>query len=172
MRSRRCTSLPLGFLPTCLQVALQAAAQQNHVPSLGSPAPASLLAARTGSRECPTDTGHSDPCASVSISHRLFTIGWDAQTRAITYIFTDDPRIVVDSELAVGGSCRILQEHGEPDPLVHYLAWIIDPRWGDTMHDRSGNALWHAALQRDPQHPNQDANIVGFVQSKYLKPAH
>jgi hypothetical protein len=128
-----------------------------------------LLAARTGSRLCPTNAGHSDPCASVSIAHRRFTLAWDAQTRTITYIFTDDPRIVMDSELALGGSCRILDEHGEPLKLVHYLGWLVSPGWGDSMQDLSGDTLWYAALQRDPQNPNEYANIVGFVQSKYLK---
>jgi hypothetical protein len=87
----------------------------------------------------------------------------------VTYIFTDDPRLVTDSELAIGGSCRIVQEHGEPDLLVRYLNWLVDPKWSDTMQDLSGDSVWSAILKRDPDHPNEFATIVGFVQSKYLK---
>lgn len=98
----------------------------------------------------------------------LFTIAWDAKTNAVTYIFTDDRHLVTDSELGVGGDCRLVGESEEPDQLVHYMDWLIDPKWGDTVMDLSGEAFWYAALRKEREAPEY-GQIVGFVQSRYLK---
>jgi hypothetical protein len=84
------------------------AAQKSYVPRLGSKVPAYVLRARTKSQQCVTETGRRDPCASVVIAKIRFTIGWDAITGEITYLFTDDPDLIMDSELSVGGSCRLV----------------------------------------------------------------
>jgi hypothetical protein len=127
-----------------------------------------VLKARTRSRLCPTDINHHDPCASVEIDLMLFTIAWDAQTKAITYLFTDDRLLVTDSELDVGGPCRLVKHSGETDEIVHYMDWLIAPEWKDTVRDLSGDAVWYAALRKEFQQP-QYGEIVGFVQSRYLK---
>lgn len=98
----------------------------------------------------------------------LFTIAWDTQTKAITYLFTDDRRLVTDSELGVGGRCRLVDETGKPDDVVQYMDWLVTPKWADMIGNLSGDATWYAALRRDaPQ--SEYGKIVGFVQSRYLK---
>jgi hypothetical protein len=101
--------------------------------------------------------GHYDPCASIKIRSVHFTIAWDANTKAISYLFTRDERVVTDSELGVGGSCSV-----RPDDLVPYLQWFVTPKWADTIQDFSGDAVWFALLQKD-------GTIAAFVQSQYLK---
>jgi hypothetical protein len=153
----------LDFFALVVLFALQAGAQETHVPDLGSQAPSYVLKAQTRSQQCLTDISHHDPCASVRIDKKRFTIAWDAQTKAITYIFTADRRLLTDSELGVGGSCRL----SEPIEVVQYIDWLITPQWADTVRDLSGAALWYAALHKatSPEH----AQIMGFVQSRYLK---
>jgi hypothetical protein len=76
--------------------------QQTKVPDLGSQVPSFVVKARN--RQCLTDIKHYDPCASVQIDGKSFTIAWDTQTKAITYTFTDDLHFQTDNELSVGGS--------------------------------------------------------------------
>lgn len=151
-----------------LLAVLQTGAQERHVPELGSQVPSYVLKARTDSQECLTDINHRDPCASVKIGEKLFTIAWDARTKAIAYIFTDDRHLVTDSELGVGGSCRLLDEAGQPYEIVSYMDWAITPKWVDTVKDLSGDAFWYAALRKETSHIKY-GRIVGFVQSRYLK---
>lgn len=84
-----------------------AKAQDNLVPALGSPVPSRVLPARLPRQQCLTDLNHHDPCASVKIKGVHFTIAWSSQTKAITYVFTDDSRFVTDSELVVRGDCAL-----------------------------------------------------------------
>ncbi len=148
--------------------ASQAVAQKRYVPRLGSEVPSYVLKARTDSQQCLTDTGHRDPCASVTIQKRRFTIAWDAKTNEITYLFTDDPDLIMDSELSVGGSCRLVEQDGRPVQTVHYMGWLITPAWTDKAREVSADAYWFAALRRDATHAEY-GTIVGFVQSLYLK---
>ena len=160
-----CVSLCIFTLALC---AVQAEAQEKHVPKLGSQVPPSVLRARTYTKQCLTDIRHIDPCASVRIDRMLFTIAWDTQTKTITYLFTDDRRLVTDSELGVGGRCRLVDEAGKPDDVVPYIHWLVTPKWTDTIGNLSGDARWDAVLRRDaPQ--SEYGKIVGFVQSRYLK---
>ena len=98
----------------------------------------------------------------------LFTIAWETQTTTITYIFTDDPKLLTDSELGVGGSCTLVDEDGKPFPVAEYIKWIITPYWADTVQDLSGGATWFAAIHRNtPQ--DKRGTVVGFVQSRYVR---
>lgn len=145
-----------------------AGAQQPKVPSLGSPVPKQVMIARRAGQECLTDIKHHDPCASVEIRGMLFTIAWERQTKAITYIFTDDPRVITDSELSVGGGCTLVDETEKPFPVSEYIKWLITPYWADTIGDLSGEATWYAAIHRDtPQ--AKGGTVVAFVQSRYLR---
>jgi hypothetical protein len=149
--------------------ASQAVAQKRYVPKLGSKVLPYILKARAASQECLTDdTGRRDPCASVTIQKRRFTIAWDAKTNEITYLFTDDPDLIMDSELSVGGSCRLVEQDGKPIETFHYIEWLITPEWTDMAKDVSGDAYWFAALHRDAAH-REYGTIAGFVQSRYLK---
>jgi hypothetical protein len=151
----------LCFFALVLAV-VQASAEEIDVPDLGFQVPAYVLKARTHSKECLTSIARHDPCASVTIRSKRFMIAWDSETKAITYIFTKDPRFLTDSELGVGGLCRL----SEPTEVVHYRGWLITPKWADTVRDLSGDAVWYAALRRTSAEYTQ---IVGFVQSRYLK---
>ncbi|MGA7513195.1 MAG: hypothetical protein WBW46_09900 [Candidatus Sulfotelmatobacter sp.] len=144
-----------------------AAAQVLSVPLLGSPVSERVMAARNGDQQCLTDIDHRDPCASIKINGVLFTIGWDAPTRTVSYLFTEDHRFVTDSELGIGGQANIAPKVGEPGALFPYLDWLVTRKWADTRRDLTGDALWYAALQKDAAHPRY-ARIAGFVQSRYL----
>ncbi|MGH9511528.1 MAG: hypothetical protein ACRD2U_05270 [Terriglobales bacterium] len=83
-------------------------------------------------------------------------------------MFTEDHRLVTDSELGVGGRCRLLDEAGKPDDMSHYLDWLVTTEWADTVGSLSGDATWYAAIRRDaPQ--SEYGTVVAFVQSRYLK---
>ena len=143
-------------------------AEDKHMPKLGSQAPAYVLTARSHAKQCLTDIDHRDPCASVTIEGMLFTIAWDAQTKTITYLFTEDHRLVTDSELGVGGGCRLVDEAGKPEDVVQYMGWLVTPKWADTIEHLSGDTVWYAALHRDASQ-SKYGKVVGFVQSQYLK---
>lgn len=141
---------------------VKASAEETYMPNLGFDVPGYVLKARTRAQKCITDVARHDPCASVKISGKKFIIAWDSDTKAITYIFTEDRRFLTDSELSVGGSCRLSRSTEN----VHYKGWLITPAWSDTAKDLSGDALWYAALWKiTPEY----SRIVGFVQSRYLR---
>jgi hypothetical protein len=145
-------------------------AQKRYVPKLDSKVPSYVLKARVDSQQCltDTDTGHRDPCALVAIQKRHFTIAWDAKTNEITYLFTDDRNLIMDSELSVGGLCRLVEQDGKPVEVVQYMGWLITGAWTDMARDVSADAYWFAALRRDVAYPEY-GRIIGFVQSRYLK---
>ena len=151
-----------------LLCASRAVAQIKQVPKLGSEVPAYVAEARTDSQQCLTDTGHRDPCASVQIEKTGYTIAWDVKTNKITYMFTSDPGLIMDSELSVGGTCSLAEPAVTPNKLFHYMSWLITPAWVDTARNVSGDAHWYAALRRNSAH-SDSGTIVGFVQSRYLK---
>jgi len=95
-------------------------------------------------------------------------MAWSEDSKQITYLFTQDLHVITDSELGVGGGCRLVDEADNPYELVHYMDWLITPAWADTIADLSGDAIWYAALARDPRTQHY-GRIKGFVQSKYLK---
>lgn len=152
-------ALPLLLSP------VPARAQLSVVPKLGSPVPAQILGADRKDKRCRTGDTHEDPCTEVSIADIRYTIAWDATTKDITWLFTDDRHIVTDNGLAVGNSIRIMQDSGQADPTVAYMKWIIDPRWKDT-DAKLGSATWYAALHKD--YDRHFGDIVGFVQSSYI----
>ena len=168
----RCKSLIKWFGPLCLALAitsgLRAQPAEGIVPKLNSRVPVFVQRARTPSQECLTDVNHHDPCASVRIAKVRFTIAWDAGTKAITYIFTDDVRLIMDSELSVGGLCSLVRQSGERWELAQYLNWVITPAWRDTVERLSGDAYWHAVFRPEAATAEYGA-ILGFVQSRYLR---
>jgi hypothetical protein len=166
-------SRPVGICVSLCLFALvlhapQAEAQESNVPKLVSQVPQRVLRARTRSQGCLTGTNHHDPCASVRIKGTLFTIAWDTHTKEITYLFTSDHRFITDSELGVGGGCRLVDEGGKAFDLAQYMNWLVTPRWADTAGSLSGDATWYAALRRDTT-SSEYGRVVGFVQSRYLK---
>lgn len=167
-RLKRMIGVCWSLYSFALALAVQpAGAQERHVPEIGSQVPSYVLKARIPSQECLTDIKRHDPCASVKIDKILFTIAWDSQTKAITYIFTDDRHLVTDSELGVGGSCRLVDESERPYELVHYMDWVITPQWADMVGVMSGDAVWYAALRKETSNAEY-GKIVGFLQSRYL----
>jgi hypothetical protein len=153
-------------LCTLLVPALLARAQTRSLPRLGAPVP-DFVTAEKHTKECATGPGHRDPCVELEIDKVKYTVAWDAQTKAVTWLFTDDHRLVTDTQLAVGNTCRIVQDSGAPDPVVSYLKWIIDPRWKGPATNLTGPAVWYAAIHRDP-FDSTFGSVVGFVQSAYL----
>lgn len=142
-------------------------AQIEHLPALGSPAPDSLLTATKKDKLCRTDADHRDPCAEVEIDKIRYTIAWDAQTKNVTYIFTDDRNWVTDSGLSVGGTCRVI---GSPDDAgtISYMKWLIDPHWKGAYPKSGDGVIWYAVLHKDDFDPHF-GDIVGFVQSRYIE---
>jgi len=166
--ARRPTELRIWLIFVALILfSAQGEAQERDLPTLGSEVPRQVFRSRTHSKQCLTDINHQDPCTSVTIKKMLFTIAWDIDTRAITYVFTDDRRFLTDSELGVGGWCKLTDESGKADALVQYLNWLVTPKWADTAGNLSGAAIWYAALSRT-SNPKR-GRIVGFVQSRYVK---
>ena len=55
----------------------------------------------------------------------------------------------------------------DPSKVTQYMDWIVTPEWIDTVENISGDAKWHAVLEKIG--PN-NTRIKGFVQSRYLKP--
>ncbi len=157
----------LVCLLVVVSIGADAKAQRSKVPLLGSQVPKSVMMARVGHHQCLTDVNHHDPCSSIKIRGLRFTIAWDAHTKDITYIFTDDRRLVTDSELGVGGAGTLVDEEGKPYPVAEYVGWLITPYWSDTTQYLSDDAIWYAALRRGPG--AEDGTVVAFVQSRYLK---
>jgi hypothetical protein len=145
-----------------------AGAQVPEVPPLGSRVPEQVMVTRTGAQLCLTDVNYYDPCASIKIRNVLFTIAWDADTKAISYLLTEDHHFRTDSELGVGGSCNVAPKVGKPFALFSYMDWLVTPKWADTLQGLSGDAVWYAALRKDATRPRY-ARIAGFVQSRYLR---
>jgi hypothetical protein len=156
----------LSLLALVLSVP-QAFAQQGKMPKLGSQVPPMVLRARVHAHQCLTDVNHNDPCAEVRIQGMLFTIAWDARTKKITYLFTSDRRFITDSELGVGGDCRLVDEGGTPLDLARYMSWLVTPMWADTVGSLSGDAVWYGALRRDAN--PKYGTVTGFFQSRHLK---
>lgn len=148
-----------------LLTAAPAGAQINALPKLGAPVPATWMTTDKKEKRCRTDASHEDPCMEVAIADIHYTVAWDADTKVITYLFTDDHHVVTDNGLAVGNSLRVADASGSADPTVPYMKWFIDPKWKDT-DARLGSAVWYAALHKDYDHHFGD--VVGFVQSRYL----
>jgi hypothetical protein len=144
------------------------AGAQETLPKLNSRVPSFVSNAGTG-QKCLTDTNHHDPCATVTIRNVQFTIAWDANTSAITYIFTGDHHMVTDAELSVGGLCRLAGPAAKPHPTIDYLGWLLSTKWTDTIQGFSGDAYWYAALRKAAAWPEY-GQIVGFLQSRYLAP--
>ncbi len=144
--------------------AAPACAQISALPKLGTPVPASLLTADRKEKRCRTADSHEDPCTDIEIANIHYTIAWDADSKTITYLFTDDHHLVTDNGLAVGNSLRVADVSGA-DPTVPYMKWFIDPKWKDT-DAKLGSAVWYAALHRDYDH--HFGEVVGFVQSRYI----
>src|ERR1700735_880028 len=142
------------FLLSALSIAAfalasPAPAQIAHLPQLGAPAPTSVFAAEKHGKVCETGPGHKDPCAEIEIAKIKFTVAWDAQTKAITFIFTDDRRVVTDSQLSVGTTCLVVDSSGKPDPTTPYMKWFIDPRLKGNYAPLGDTATWYAALHKD-----------------------
>lgn len=143
-------------------------AQTRNLPQLGAQAPQWVFTADKHAKECQTGPGHKDPCAEVEIDKVRYTVAWDAQSKDVTYLFTDDRRLVTDSGLSVGGTCRVTQDSGAPDPIVSYMKWVIDPKWKGSDAQLAGTSVWYAALHKDPFDPHY-GDIVGFIQSRYIQ---
>jgi hypothetical protein len=142
-----------------------AQAQIEHLPALGSPAPASLITADKHTKECRTGPNHRDPCTEIAIGKIKYVVAWDAQTKNITYIFTDSRELVTDSGLSVGGTCRV---GGTDDAgTISYMKWLIDPRWKGVDPKAGDDAVWYAALHKNDFDPHY-GDIVGFVRSSYI----
>lgn len=142
-----------------------AQAQIDHLPKLGSPAPAWLITTDKHEKECRTGPGHRDPCTEIEVGKIKYTIAWDTQTKNITYLFTDDRRLVTDSGLSVGGTCRVAG--AEDAGTISYMKWLIDPRWKGVDPKAGDDAVWYAAMHKNDFDPHY-GDIVGFVQSSYL----
>ena len=153
------------FLGAAALAASPAPAIKN-LPQLGAPAPDTLFTTEKHEKECRTSADHQDPCTEVEIGGIRYTIAWDAQSKAVTYIFTDDHHILTDGGLSVGDTCRIAQDSGPSDPTVPYMKWFIDPKWKGT-DPSAGTAAWYVALRKDSL-DHHFGDIVGFVQSRYI----
>lgn len=151
-----------------LLIALHGESQQRRLPKLGDSVPSYVLTTRVHGHQCLTDTKRYDPCASVKIQKKAFTIAWDATSKQVKYIFSNDPDLEDDSELGVGGSCRLVDGHEHMEPTVSYLDWLISPLWDASFEDLSGDTDWSVLLRRKTDFPEY-GEIVGFVQSRYLK---
>lgn len=149
-------------------IALHGESQPKRLPKLGDSVPAYVLTTRVHGHQCLTDIKHYDPCASVKIQKKTFTIAWDATSKQVTYIFSNDTDLEDDSELGVGGSCRLVDEFEHPEPTARYRDWLISPMWSASFQDLSGDTVWYVLMRRKIDFP-QYGDIVGFVQSRYLK---
>jgi hypothetical protein len=76
--------------------------------------------------------------------------------------------MVTDSELGVGGGCRLLDGADQPYPLTPYLGWLFTPMWMDSAQYVSGDAVWYAARRKESTQ-SVYGKIVGFVQSRYRR---
>jgi len=156
----------LTVLSTCafLLPAVPARAQLASLPQIGSAIPPALVAAQK-TKPCRTSNDHADPCADVQIGDVRYTIAWDEQSKAVTYLFTDDRHVITDNGLAVGNDLRV-GDGGKFDPTVPYMKNFIDLKWKDTS-TRLGTSTWYAVLHKDDYDRHFGA-VVGFVQSRYI----
>jgi hypothetical protein len=159
--------LYLSALTVCLLLlpALPAHAATSSLPALGTPVPTSLL---RHVKHCRTHGDQRDPCTEIQVDHVKYTVAWNDQTKAVTYLFTNDRRLVTGTGLSVGGTCRVTGDSGQTDPTVSYLKWFIDPKWKGKDTSAGSKGIWYAALQKDGMDASY-GDIVGFVQSSYLK---
>ena len=142
--------------------------QAQEFPVIGAKVPANVVRTGSGTLQCETGT-HRDPCATVKLRGHRVTIAWDQQTKAVTYLFTDDRRLVGDSELGVGGSCSVAGDGGRGGSrLIKYRQWLVTEDWRESFKGWSGGATWYAVLDLDSGHSGY-ATVVGFTQSRYLE---
>ncbi len=139
-------------------------AQVTSLPQLGSTLPPALVTSDKP-KFCHTSSDHSDPCAVVEIGDVRYTVAWDEQTKAVTWLFTDDHHIVTDNGLAVGNDLRV-GDGSQYDPTLPYMKNFIDLKWKDTAA-KIGSTAWYAVLHKD--YDRHFGQIVGFVQSRYLE---
>ncbi len=140
-----------------------AAGQAQEFPVMGAHVPTYIARARNATSQCEKGTKRHDSCATVTIQGHRVAVGWNQQTKAINYLFTDDKRLIGDSELEVGGSCRVAAVH-----LTRYGQWFVAEEWKDRFSKWSGDAIWHAVLRVSTANPEY-ATIIGFVQNSDLK---
>lgn len=151
---------------------LYAGAHAQEIPVIGAKVPVYVMRLNSGTTQCKNGTTHHDSCATANIRGHRVTVAWNQQTKVVTYLFTDDRLLVGDSELGVGGSCRIAADSGRNDSrLTKYQQWVVTEEWKETFTQWSGDATWYAALEVDSGKPGY-ATIVGFVQSRDLKLLH
>jgi len=161
-----------GAISLSFLVFVFAGARAQEFPVIGTKVPEYVMRQSGGTTHCQNGTAHSEPCTTVNIRGYRVTIAWDEETEAVTYLFTDDMRLIGDSELGVGGHCRIAGagERGD-NGLTKYREWLVTEEWKERFRKWSGDTTWYAALQVDSGNPEY-AFIVGFVQSRDLKPSH
>ena len=156
----------LFLLPACVLLlpAAPAHAQLKSLPQLGSALPPAL-AVPEKPKFCHTGSDHIDPCADVEIGDVRYSVAWDEQTKAVTWLFTDDHHVVTDNGLAVGNDLRV-GDGSQFDPTLPYMKDFIDPKWKDT-DAKIGSAVWYAILHKD--YDRHFGQVAGFVQSRYLE---
>jgi hypothetical protein len=137
----------------------QSVSTVHTLPRLGDPVPVPIARA-AGGRLCTTGQGHREPCATVKLGRERFTLGWDAATRRVTYLYSST--LLTDSELSAGGSVRLTNSIER----ITFPGGFISPQWCDRSRDLSGDALWCAVLK--PVSSPEYGEISGFVQSIYL----
>jgi hypothetical protein len=166
--------LPSHAIPLCVWFVglfLCTGAQAQVFPVIGAKVPAFVTNTASGTRQCENGTARHDSCATVNLRGHRVTVGWDQHTKVVTYVFTDDRRLVGDSELASAATADSRRPRQSDSQLSRYSHWLVAKDWKESFHAWSGNATWYAALQVDSGNPNY-ATIVGFVQSPDIKPSH
>lgn len=161
-RQRVGTPLVVMTMTVALSFGTQAQNPIKMLPALGAPVPQFVITHRTTDQTCTTNPPRREPCATIRLQGVSFTVAWDERTNLVTYLFSDDQKLVMDSELSVGGVCRLTPNM----PSARYANWLVTRSWTDTMHRLSGEAIWSVLLEKkDSEH----GIVRGFVQSSYVE---
>ncbi len=71
-------------------------------------------------RLCTTAPGQTDPCRTLTVKNVDYTVAWNAETRTITYIYTEDPTFKTEDNVEVGTKLVLTEKD-----IKAYPGWLI-----------------------------------------------
>lgn len=134
------------------------------VPRLGDEVPGPLLKRASAAKPCPVGDGHFDPCSNLTVGRDHVTVGWDAATHRVTFLYSTT--LNTDNDIRAGDVLQIDSDSPiTPFPAPGEPHRFVTSDWCDTDSSLTGNTEWCVVML--PTRP-KSGRVIGFVQSLYL----